>query len=239
MNLGEAVYKLIAGHSVRQEENPRAMVQRGLREAGGVSQLARAIGVSRTTVQRWNKGSTPTQASTELLRAALRAADLSAARAARLSTTDRLTVKGRQDGRQRTVDLGRYLRPGTMGRAVEAFMRGASPAELHVVVFHGITDRNYQWMFQPPGGFAQMGPGARLRATHAAHSGASAHGGTPGGAGGLSSGGGQGGDDFDPSDSEEEWEEEEWDDDLYDLAYEGGEIDSNAGYEFGVTSAAA
>ena len=106
-----------------------------------------------------------------------------------------------------------------------------------MVVFHGITDRHYQWMFQPPGGFAQMGPAARLRATYAAHQAATSHPGTPGGGGGMSSGGGRDdGDDFDPEDGDE-WEESDWSDDEYDLAYEGTEVDDNAGYAFSVGSA--
>jgi DNA-binding transcriptional regulator YiaG len=180
MNLGEAVYRRIAQHTPKREESAGAMAARAQREAGGVSQLARALGVSRTTVQRWNRGSTPTVESQELLRAVLRRADLSKAREKRLSVSNALVVTGYQGGRRRTVDLGRYLSPGTMGRAVEAYLRGASPAELHVVVWKGISGApGYTWMFQPP---AHLRPPER---PEAAERGAPVGGAGPSGGGGY------------------------------------------------------
>jgi hypothetical protein len=232
VNLGQAVYRLIAGRTPRRrDESTEAMVKRAIAEAGGVSQLARSIGVARTTVQRWNKGSVPTQESTELLRAVLRRADLNQARAARLAARDTLIVKGKMKGRPggRTIDLGKYLTPGTMGRAVEAYLKGASAYDLHVIVWNGIYDKHYRWMFQPPGGLAQAGPAAAQQAVQ--------HAADPGGMGGAGSGGGgfqaratgPEGEDLDDFD----------DDDLYDdsLIYEDYDIGANDGYEFAVGGA--
>ena len=224
MNLGQAVFRAIAGRQSKRDESPKAMVNRAIAEAGGVSQLARALGVARTTVQRWNRGSTPTQESTELLRAVLRRADLSEARANRMSTSNHLIVSGRQgDGkggtRKRTIDVGKYLNPGTMGRAVEAYLRGASPHDLHVIVWAGIHDKNYRWLFQPPGGIAQQGPQAVQRAVTEAMGGPD----LPGG-GGSPSGPSRGFDDFD--DETDEYYDGE------DLMYEGDyyDIPENDGY---------
>jgi len=246
MNLGQAVFRMIAGrHARHREESPQTMVRRALGEAGGVSQLARSIGVARTTVQRWNRGATPTLESQELLRAVLRRADLREARAARITTRNDLTVRGRQDGRERTVRLGRYLEPGTMGRAVEAYLRGATAADLHVIVWSGITDRAYRWMFQPPGGFAQMSPSERLRATHRAEGrgGGDDTGGGPFGAPGRSggAGGAPGGDEGDEDgffEDEAEDLEEYFDDDLVgDFGDEYDVPELEPGYGFSVSGA--
>lgn len=229
MNLGQAVFRLIAGRTPRKrDESPEAMIKRAIAEAGGVSQLARSIGVARTTVQRWNRGSVPTQESQELLRAVLRRADLSAARAARLATRDQLIVKGKMKGRPggRTIDLGKYLNPGTMGRAVEAYLRGASAYDLHVIVWSGINDKNYRWMFQPPGGVAQGGPQAVQEAVRDA---------IPGGPVGDGGGGAGGAVAFDPGFTD--WDEDgAYDDDMIgDLAYEDFyDIADNDGYDFAV-----
>lgn len=239
MNLGQAVYKLIAQSSPKREESPGALVKRGLAEAGGVSQLARAIGVSRTTVQRWKKGSTPTGESQELLRAALRRADLSAGRETRIARSNSLTLKGRQGDRSapRTIRLGPYLAPGTMAKAVEAYLRGASAADLHVVVWSGITDRNYRWLFQPPGGLGQASHATRSQAARDARQGGAGSGGGGGGSGAS------GGDD-DDGDALGElgelggYDDDEWDDYLDDLAYEGDVVeDLDKDYEFSIGSA--
>lgn len=220
MNLGDTVYRLIAGrtHYRREEESSADQVKRALKEAGGVSQLARSIGVARTTVQRWNKGSKPTLESQELIRSVLRRADLSQRREHRLRMADGLIVKGKQEGRNRTINLGRYLRPGTMDKAVEAYLRGATARDLHVVVWGGITDQSYRWLFQPPGGVAQMSIADRERAASAAFG---AGGSTGGGGGSAARGGGGGGDDEeDEYDEEDEFEEymDEYDfDDVADL----------------------
>jgi hypothetical protein len=236
MNLGQAVYRLIAGRTPRRrDESTEAMVKRAISEAGGVSQLARSIGVARTTVQRWNKGSVPTQESTELLRAVLRRADLNYARAARLAARDQLIVRGRMKGRTggRTIDLGKYLTPGTMGRAVEAYLKGASAYDLHVIVWNGIYDKHYRWMFQPPGGVAQGGPAAAQQAVQRA--------GDPGGmSGGGGASGGRSGDD-DEDEDEDGFDLGADDDfgDFYDdsLIYEDYDIAANDGYEFSVGGA--
>jgi hypothetical protein len=231
MNLGQAVYRLIAGRTPRRrDESTEAMVKRAIAEAGGVSQLARSIGVARTTVQRWNKGSVPTQESTELLRAVLRRADLNQARAARLAARDTLIVKGKMKGRPggRTIDLGKYLTPGTMGRAVEAYLKGASAYDLHVIVWNGIYDKHYRWMFQPPGGLAQAGPAAAQQAVQ--------HAADPGGmSGGGGGGGGRSGDDED----DDLFRYNDYDEDDYDdsLIYEDYALDANDGYEFAVGGA--
>jgi transcriptional regulator with XRE-family HTH domain len=160
MNLGQTVYRMFAGQTptgrVRRPETPTEMIERGLREAGGVSQLARSLGVARTTVQRWNKGSEPSEDSVSLLRAALRRVDVSESRVARIAASDKLTLKGTQSQgagrkpRARTIELGPYLAPGTMQRAADAFMAGASAAQLQIVVWNGIEDKAYRSMFRPP-----------------------------------------------------------------------------------------
>lgn len=216
MNLGEAAYRAIAGRTPKRELDTRSQIERGVTEAGGVSQLARALGVSRTTVQRWrNRGSQPTAGSQELLKAVLRRADLREVKEAKLRTVNALTVKGHQDGRPRTVVLrAPYLAPGTMGRAVEAYLRGATPADLWVVVWAGITDKAYRWMFQPPGGIGQAAPAEQGRAARDA---AGGHGGSGAGARG---GGGD--------DEEDEWDDVDEDDDgdyLDDVAYEDAVVD--------------
>lgn len=248
MNLGEAVYRLIAGRTTRvRAEDPREMVERALAEAGGVSQLARALGVARTTVQRWNRGSTPTQESQELLRTVLRRANLTDRREDKLRLSDRLIIKGRQDGRNRRINLSPYLAPGTMNRAVDAYLRGASPADLHVVVWSGITDRHYRWMLQPPGGLGQASSEARRAAMGKAMGGGA--GGGSGGSSGHSGGGGgpsstRGGGDDEDEDGEDDYDGDEYDDYdggeyLDDLYGEGLDVADNDGYEFSVGSAAA
>jgi transcriptional regulator with XRE-family HTH domain len=227
VNLGQAVFRLIAGKTPRRaDESASSMVKRAIAEAGGVSQLARSIGVARTTVQRWNRGSRPTQESVELLRSVLRHADLSERRAARLAASDSLIMRGKMKGRPggRTIDLGKYLTAGTMGRAVDAYLRGASPHDLHVIVWAGITDRHYRWMFQPPGGLAQAGPEAVQRAV----SGAS---------GGSGPSRGSGSDDDEDLDDGFDDGDADYDGDLLDLAYEGYDIGDNDGYEFSATGA--
>lgn len=219
MNLGDAVWRAVAGRPRPREESPDELVARALREAGGVSQLARALGVARTTVQRWNRGATPTEDSQALLRSVLRRADASDARARRLGTSNALVVSGQQDGRHRTINLGQYLRPGTMGRAVEAYLNGADRYQLWVVVWSGITDKPYRWMFQPPGGLGQARPAEQLRAARRAEEGEPAGGGGPAG---PSGGGGL--------DDEDEEDDEEY---VEDLAYEDWFVDDLDGY--GVT----
>lgn len=237
MNLGDAVFRKVSGHSPRRAETPKQMFERALSEAGGVSQLARSLGVARTTVQRWQKGATPTQESQELLRSVLRRADMSSRRAARLSIDDRLVIKGKQGGRARTVNLSPYLAPGTMGRAVEAYLNGARPRDLHVIVWSGITDQSYRWVFQPPGGVAQMTPADRVRAIHRASGGGEAAGGGGGSGGsGASTGGARGhsedleDDDEDDGDDDLGGEEDgEWYDAEYDYDYD---LAPDDGYEF-------
>lgn len=226
MNLGQAVWQMIAGRHRKHDESPSTMVKRAIAEAGGVSQLAHAIGVARTTVQRWQKGAQPTEESTELLRSVLRRADMSDARARRIATRDQLTVSGlMRDGkttRKRTIDLTPYLAGGTMGRAVEAYLRGASPYDLHVIVWAGITDRHYRWMFQPPGGIAQAGTGAVQDAL--------------GDATGAGGGGGGGGGDYEGA-AYGDYGDDDYDGDLLDLVYEDYLVDANDGYEFSVGGA--
>lgn len=228
MNLGQAVYRKIAGSTPkRRDESWERMLKRAQDEAGGVSQLARAIGVARTTVQRWNKGARPTDESIELLRAVTRRADMSDARARRLATTDQLIITGTMKGRPggRTINLTPHLAAGTMGRAVEAYLRGASAYDLHVIVWSGITDKHYRWMFQPPGGLAQQGPAAVQEHLRDAF---------PSGGGAMGGGGGpawpygeEGGpDEFD-----------DYPEDLLDLAYELDVVDDNDSYEFNVSGA--
>lgn len=230
MNLGQAVYKMLAGRTPRFEEDPDAMVRRAIREAGGVSQLARAIGVARTTVQRWQKGSTPTLESQELLRSVLRRADLKAGREVRLRTRDRLVVSGKHDGRDRRVNLSPYLRADTMAKAVDAYLRGASVTDIHVIVWSGITDRAYRWMFQPPGGLAQQPAREQREAAREAFGGGYGGG---GGGGGSGAPGGAGAADDDGEDFEDLYDDygdlrgEEWDFDIGD----------NSGYEFAAASA--
>jgi transcriptional regulator with XRE-family HTH domain len=209
------------------------MIDRGLREAGGVSQLARALGVQRTTVQRWRKGTEPSDESVALLRSVLRRVDVPESRLARISTSNRLTVTGRMDGQPRTVHLGRYLAPGTMQKAADAFMRGADPADLHLIVWSGIDNApGYRWMFQPDG-WTQTAPGDRLRASQRAER--LAGGGSGGGGGGNVSGGDEG---DDLGDQEDDFDEDYDDsDELYDyddVAYADGD---NSGYEFAAASA--
>lgn len=228
MNLGAAVFRLIAGRTPRRrDESTEAMVKRAIAEAGGVSQLARSIGVARTTVQRWNKGSVPTQESTELLRAVLRRADLSAARAARLAARDTLIVKGKMKGRPggRTINLGKYLTPGTMGRAVEAYLRGASAYDLHVIVWNGIYDRHYRWMFQPPGGIAQRDPAAIREAVTDA---------SPGGGGGGGSAARASGPEGEDLDVFDDGPDYDFGDDLIGDIGDHYDIGDNDGYEFAV-----
>lgn len=243
MNLGDVVYKLLAGRTptgrLKRPETTRELIDRGLREAGGVSQLARAIGVDRTTVQRWNKGSTPSEASVELLRTVLRKADVNEERVQRIVMSNRLDIKGEQDGRPRTVHLGRYLERGTMQRAADAFIRGAGPAELHTIVWSGISGApGYRWMFQPPG-WAQMSPGERLRASGRAEQlaeGPSGGGGAVGASGGAFAAGELGEEGADEEDEDEDDYLDEYDYDYEDVAYDG---ETNAGYEFAATSAKA
>lgn len=229
MSLGRAVYLLIAGRAPEIEDDPRAMVRSALDKAGGVSQLARALGIARTTVQRWNKGSVPTQESQELLRAALRREAIADAVRDRYRVSNALTVTGvtKDRPRGRTVDLGRYLAPGTMGRAVEAYLRGASPHELHIIVWAGITDTAYRGMFAPPGGIARADPTTQGHVYRAALGGGTGEPLAGGGGGGY--GGGRLGDDDDDDDFAD------YDDS--DLAYEGFDADDSV-YSMTVSSAA-
>lgn len=263
MNLGDAVYKVIAGRSPRRERDTRSMIERARDEAGGVSQLARGLGVARTTVQRWLGGAgvpggqRPKPEQERKILGYVRRAELREAREARISTSNRFILKGRQGERQRTINLTPYLVPGTMGRAVEAYLRGASPADLHVIVWAGITDKAYRWMLQPPGGLGQKGRGEVARAVREAQHGSGAAGSAGGDLGsasptgggmGLYGGGGGGStgegdyDEYGPQDVdvyEGDYDEGDYLDDLIgDLGYEGEVPEvGDTGYEFSVSGA--
>ncbi len=167
MNLGEAVYRLMSGgrSSARYDRYNRGWITEGLAQAGGVSQLARALGVQRTTVQRWQKGAEPSDESKELLRIALRQSHMTANRETRLRAQTSLTVRGDQDNRDRTIILDqKYLSPGTLNRAVTAYLRGASVTQLHKIVWEGIHSAPfYKTLFVPGGPGSQQPAGGPVR----------------------------------------------------------------------------
>lgn len=200
MKIPAQIYRHVAGITPKWEQDysPK-WVSEAIARAGGVSQLARAIGVQRTTVQRWNKGATPTIESQELLRTALRTSRLSTGREGRLRASDALILRGDQDGRKRVIDVGQYLAPGTMDRAVTAYLRGASPTELAAIVSRGVVGAPfYKALIDPYRGRRAPAHGAPAA-------------GPRGGGGGGGGGGGAGGDD-DLGDEEDEYDEEYIDD---------------------------
>lgn len=221
MDLGEAVFRLFSGGRSPREPYSKRWVAEGIARAGGVSQLARALGIHRTTVQGWtNKGKTPTVESQELLRVALRNARMSDSREARLRAKDEITVQGTQDDggtRHRVIHLdARYLAPGTMNRAMSAYLAGASPAELHRVVWQGIHSAPFYKAVFHPGG-----PGAQGRATgprNIAPAPTAPAGGSGGGGGASGGSGGR----YDFSGPEEFVDDDG-------LAYEGWAIDDDYG----------
>lgn len=242
MNLGELARRMFGGRSKSGRVKPETtaeMIERGIREAGGVSQLARSLGVARTTVQRWRKGSTPSDESEQLLRTVLRRHDVPASRIERIAASDTFTISGKQDGRNRTIRLGRYLEPGTMQKAANAFMNGASSRDLHIIIWAGITDQNYRWMLQPKGWTPSEA--ARVVQTFRASPDTA-----PPPIGAYGAAGGAGGDDGEDLGEPDEYGNDYWfdetpyedEDDYGDLFADFDiEVPDNSGYEFSGTSA--
>ncbi len=234
MSLGDVVRQMFAGMTPsggHGQETPDQIIARGVREAGGSPQLARMLGVTERAVQRWRAGTRhPNKISLGKLRSTLQSN--------RILTSDSLVIKGSQPNgagrkaRPRTVNLGQHLESGTMQRAADAYQRGASSADIHLIVWSGITDKEYRRLFAPPG-WAGKSESERVRASERVNR-LVAGGDTPGGgfgAPGASGGGGEG-------DGDEEEEDSDYyeDYDADDVAWDPG---GDTGYEIAATSATA
>lgn len=148
MDFGELIYRSLSGGlSSRTEaaDLPR-MLAAIVKAAGGPGAAARAIGVHPATLRRWRAGQTsPSARSAPLLAKAVRRARLAPGRERRIrAASPSQDVRQRDNGRERTLGPG-SLRwdDDASDRLVDAFLDGASPAELRRIFKEGIRDRFY------------------------------------------------------------------------------------------------
>lgn len=104
---------------------------------GGVSGLARHLGVARTTVQRWQRGATsPKEASRSRIGSEYRNATVPEHGDIRsIGTTE-------ASGRPRSISGG-YIRPGTMDKVRETYIHTGDKEAAGKVLWKGITDDFY------------------------------------------------------------------------------------------------
>lgn len=170
--LGEAVYRYITGQSSATESmTVAARVREIERKAGGRRQAADLLGVSRETVRRWAAGiqapgRPDVQENILRIQRHLRLPPareqrirsvVAGAKGAPRRTQVIVEGKSRYDGRDREIDVSRYLRAGTMWSLVNDYLRGATPAELGKALADGVTDPVYRQMLLPRATEAQFG----------------------------------------------------------------------------------
>ena len=151
-DLGDALYRAICRRSPATEPNSfRDAVGWFVANAGGnVSAAARAAGVSRRTFRDWLEGKGHGTARAGDVLAAARAGErrkrLRPGREKRLRAMDPsgMQVHGAYNYDPkvggRTVDAGRYVAPGVMGELLDAFLSGASLAELRQTFADNMLD---------------------------------------------------------------------------------------------------
>lgn len=157
--LGEQLYRHITGgRSPRTEPStlPQALTVL-VGRAGSVSAAARILDVPRRSLRDWIAGTSKPSGERPafIVRTAVeveRRHRLSAGREKNLRGPDRqraLKISGKQGDRDRTIEIGRYLAPGTLRRVVDAYLRGESLNGLVKVLNAGITDAFYKALFSP------------------------------------------------------------------------------------------
>lgn len=149
MDFGEMIYRTLSGGLSSHTESadlPR-MLSAILKAAGSPTAAARIIGVHPSTLRRWRAGTaSPSARSAPLLQRAVRRARLTPRREARIrASAPALRVVQRDNGRRRDLDARNFgWRPGASNDVVDAFLAGASPADLRKITKKGIRDRWYQ-----------------------------------------------------------------------------------------------
>jgi hypothetical protein len=149
LSLGQAVYKAISGRVTEPSRDPAADLREAQQRAGGVSQLARALGVDRTTIQRWNRAGEPSPAGAALIEAALRVARIPTGRQERMRSAERIVLYGVQEDRgERVIVLedGRHLTPGLWSACLSAYFAGDGPIRLGEIAKDHVTDEWYRRM---------------------------------------------------------------------------------------------
>lgn len=143
------IFRTISGGraSAGQAASFPAMVDAVVKATGGnYTKAGAALGVDRRTVSRWHKGQQrPSARTAPLLQMYVRRMWLPERRENRLrSRLPQLDLRYRSDDRERHADQHNMaLSRDVSARLIEAFLRGASPAELRAIFLDSIGDRFY------------------------------------------------------------------------------------------------
>lgn len=154
--IGHALYRSIAQRSPDRADEYSPSWLTAIREAtGGISQMARMLGVSRTTVQGWfgarggQRVSQPSDRAKALMGLAMRRIRLPAIREARLQAARKLRIEGRDryDDRPRIITLDRtHLRPGWQDSIINGYLTGGAVGATGGLVA-AIKDKWYRGYF--------------------------------------------------------------------------------------------
>jgi transcriptional regulator with XRE-family HTH domain len=202
---------LTGGGEIIREAAPLPEKLAELREAAGGSRraAAKAAGVPESTWRRWERGAAAKAAGVEKIGHAVRARNLSPD--APTDQTIRIQTGDRNSNRSRTLNAAALkLRPGTMDKVKEAYLRGDDAAAAKALI-DGIGDHWYR---------RYLSRGEAAEGAGGGQGGGGSSGGSQGAAGGGSGGGGGGGSDDDGGD---------YDYDLSsDAQYEGADSDADS-----------
>lgn len=195
--------------------------------AGSLNAAARLAGVDRRTYQRWyerwNAGKEPRPRPGTLARLAegQRRAQLDPARPGEGAVSLRVVDRGKgrnPGGRERVLtNTNLRLRPGTMDRVRDTWVRTGDPEAAAAAFLAGITVPFYKRWLTPPSSDRNTTVGS---AGPAASAGGDIDGGGGGGGSAAGSGGPTQGDDEDESEDEDEFQDLDAWDEFYDEVYE-------------------